>query len=67
MFLTFNKIFYNLGAVKKTIKAYEELADFRIEESKKTIKVVAKNIDKEVKEAIEDEFYNYVLAEMKNE
>lgn len=67
MFLTFNKKFYNLGAVKNTIKAYGELADFRIEESKKTIKVVAKNIDKEVKEAIEDEFYNYVLAEMKNE
>ena len=65
--LNFNKDFYNLRAIRNTIKAYGELADFKVREGKKTIKVIVKNIDKEVKNVIEDEFCNYVLAEMKNE
>ena len=62
----FNKNFYNLRAVKKAIKAYQELADFQIKEHKNTVEVVMKKIDKEIEEVIEDEFCNYVLAEMKN-
>lgn len=67
MIFTFNKNFYNLRAVKNAIKAYRDLADFRTEENKKVIKVIMKNIDQEMEGIIEDEFYNYVLAEMKNE
>lgn len=67
MHLLFNKDFYNLQAIKNTIDAYNDLADFKIMENKKTIHVVAKNVNKEVGDIIEDEFYNYVLAEMKNE
>lgn len=66
MLFTFNKNFYNLQAVKSTIKAYRELADFKVEEDHKIIKVRVKNVDEEAKGAIEDEFCNYVLAEMKN-
>jgi len=61
-----NKDFYNLQAIRNTIKAYKKLADFKVRKDKKTIKVIMKNIDKEVKNVIEDEFCNYVLAEMKN-
>jgi len=61
-----NKDFYNLQAIRNTIKAYKKLADFKVRKDKKTIKVIMKNIDKEVENVIEDEFCNYVLAEMKN-
>ena len=67
MHLIFNRDFYNLRAIKNTINAYNGLACFKILENKKAIRVAVKNISKEVKDVIEDEFYNYVLAEMKND
>jgi len=66
MLIAFNKNFYNRQSVKNAVKAYQKLADFEIEENKATIKVTLKNIDKEVAGVIDDEFSNYVLAEMKN-
>ncbi len=64
MKLTFNKKFYNLRAIKKTAEAYNQLADFDIEEEEEEIKVELSNIDKDVKSVIEDEFKNYALALM---
>jgi len=64
--INFNKNFYNLEAIKKAIKAYNKLADFRIERNKRYIKVEIKCIDKEVENLIRDEFSNYVLFKMKN-
>jgi len=65
MTLNFNKKFYNLKTIEKAIKAYRRLADFKVEENKNRIKVRIRNMDKEIKEILSDEFYNYVLAEMK--
>ena len=64
--INFNKNFYNLGAIKNAIEAYNKLADFRIERNQRCIKVEIKCIDKEVKNLIRDVFCNYVLFEMKN-
>jgi len=61
-----NKDFYNLKAVKKTAKAYKELARFSIKDTGKKIEVTIKNIDEDVEDIIEDEFCNYVLSEVKN-
>jgi len=65
MTLNFNKKFYNLKTIEKAIKAYRRLADFKVEENKNRIKVRIRNMDKEIKKILSDEFYNYVLAEMK--
>lgn len=65
MVLDFKKNFYNLKAIKRTVRAYRGLANFRIEEDKNKIKVRIRNINKDVKKIIGDEFCNYVLAKMK--
>jgi len=64
--INFNKKFYNLRAIRTAVRAYKNLGDFSIQNNKNTIKVTIKNIDKDVKNIIKDEFCNYVLAEMKN-
>ena len=66
MTIKFNKNFYNIEAVKKSVRAFEKLADFEIKEKKNFIEVTIKNIDKDFKEILSDEFSNYVLAETKN-
>lgn len=65
MTIKFNKNFYNLGAAKKSVTAYKKLADFSIKEKRDSIEVTIKNIDKDFKGVLYDEFSNYVLAEMK--
>ncbi len=67
MILNFSKKFYDLRAIKNACRAYNKLAKFKIEINKKAIKVILTNIDEETKNIIEDEFSNYILAEMKNE
>jgi hypothetical protein len=62
-----NKKFYNLKAVKETVKVYKKLANFDIKESRSEIKINLKNADSDIKNVIEDEFCNYVLSEMRNE
>ena len=64
--INFNKNFYNFGAIKDAIKAYEKLANFMIEKNKEYIKVTIECLDKEVESLIKDEFCNYVLSEIKN-
>ncbi len=67
MTINFNKKIYTLKAIKESVKAYNELADFNIDKNKNEIKVEITNIDKEInKELFKDEFCNYVLSEIKN-
>lgn len=65
MIISLDKKFYDLTAIKNTIKAYDELADFDIKPSKNKIIVKADNIDKDVEDVFKDEFCNYVLSETK--
>lgn len=65
MNILFNKKFYSLGAIKRTIKDYKDLAVFEIKDEKNNIRVKMDNIDKDVKDIIKDEFCNYVLSETK--
>jgi len=67
MIIKFNKNFYNLEAVKRGIGAYKKLADFNINEKRDFIEITIKNIDKDFKDILLDEFSNYVLAETKNQ
>jgi len=66
MDISFNKKFYTLNAVKSAARAYKRLADFRIDDKKGFILVNLSDVDKDVKDIIQDEFCNYVLAEVKN-
>ena len=66
MTINFNRDFYNLESIKKTIRDYKGLADFDIKLGKKNIKVNLKNINPESKDIIKEEFCNYVLGLMKN-
>lgn len=73
MTINFNKNIYPLIAIKKTVKAYKDLAKFKIiypERSRRTEKnkyilVELTDIKKEVKSIIKDEFCNYVLSQVK--
>jgi len=65
MIIKFSGKIYKLKAVKLTAKAYQGLADFKISQLKDYISVELKNINKDVKDIIKDEFCNYVLALMK--
>ncbi|MBU1137090.1 HxsD-like protein [Patescibacteria group bacterium] len=65
MIIKFSSKIYDLKAVKLTTKAYQGLADFKISQLKNYINVELKNINKDVKDIIKDEFCNYVLSLMK--
>lgn len=65
MIIRFSKNFYNLEAIKNTIKAYEGLATFCVGTKKDSIELEAINVDEDIKSVFEDEFCNYVLSEMK--
>ena len=67
MIIKFNKNFYNIEAIKKAIRTYPKLANFEIKEKKNFVEVTIKNIDKDLKNVLTDEFSNYVLAKTKNE
>ena len=67
MTIKFNKNFYNIEAIKKAIRTYQKLANFEIKEKKNFVEVTIKNIDKDLKNVLTDEFSNYVLAKTKNE
>ena len=63
----FNKNLYNLKAIKSAIKEYQKLADFNLRQKGNYIQVELKNIDKEVRQIIRDEFCNYVIFLMKSD
>jgi len=64
--IKFNKALYNLKAIKLAIKEYQNLADFSLGQKGNYIQVELKNIDKDVKRIIKDEFCNYILFLMKS-
>jgi hypothetical protein len=61
--IEFNKSLYVISAVKQAAEDFSHLADFKLSETKKKIKVKALNINDRTKVKIfADEFANYVLA-----
>lgn len=66
MLIKFDKKLYSLKAVKSAVKKYRDLADFDLKQRKNCIEVNLGNIDKDVINAIKDEFCNYVLYSMKS-
>ena len=66
MKINFNKNLYRLKAIKLAIKEYKHLANFNIKQTGDYIQVELKNINKEVKQIIKDEFCNYTLFLMKS-
>jgi len=66
MIIRFNKNLYNLKAIKLAIKEYQNLADFSLRQKGSYFQLELKNIDKDVKSIIKDEFCNYVLFLMKS-
>ncbi len=65
MFIKFNKALYKTRAIKSAIKEYGNLAEFSLEQKGQYIVVEFKNIDKDVKNIIKDEFCNYVLSQLR--
>ena len=58
----FNKKIYSFKVIKLAIKDYQKLADFNLKQDKNYIQVEIKNINKEFKKIIKEEFCNYVLG-----
>jgi len=67
MIIKFNKNFYSLCAVERSIKKYKGFASFKVKEKGSFIEVNIENSKKEFEKIIKDEFSNYVLSEIKNE
>lgn len=61
MIINFSKNFYNLKSVKAATNVYRDLANFELKNSEGTVRVIFKNINRENKETIKDEFSNYAL------
>lgn len=64
--ISFNKDFYSLESIKKSVKDYKEVATFTIEDKKDVIKVDIDCLDDDFKDLIDQEFCNYVLSIEKN-
>jgi hypothetical protein len=65
MTIKFNKNLYNLAALKKAVKDYNEFAKFVIENSEDYFIVRINEVNQEVEAVFQDEFCNYVLGKMK--
>ncbi len=61
----FRKELYSLAAIKESIKAYKEFAEFSLREEKNYFRVLIKKFPKELAVLIEPEFCNFVLFNMK--
>ena len=62
MMINFNKKIYSLKSIKKAIKDYSHLADFKIGQKKNYFLVKITKIKPELKDIFQDEFSNYVLS-----
>lgn len=65
MIISLDKSIYPLVAIKKSVRAYKNLAKFNITEKKEFILVKLSAIDKDVKDIIKDEFCNNVISQIK--
>jgi len=61
-----NRRLYHQRAIKLAIREYQHLANFSLSQKKDYFQVSLRNIDKDVKSVIKDEFCNYVLFLMKS-
>ncbi len=61
---TFNKKLYKISAIKDSVEAYSEVADFNVNEIDNIIEVEIDNVDSDLEKIIKDEFCNHVLAGM---
>lgn len=60
----FDKKLYKMTAIKDSIEAYAEVADFVVARVGDSIEIEIKNVDDDLKGIIKDEFCNHVLAGM---
>jgi hypothetical protein len=67
MNIKFDKKFYNLTAIKKSVERYKGFANFKIKEKDDFIEIDIINPKKEFKAIIKDELSNYILSEIKDE
>lgn len=61
-----NKKFYDLNAVKESLKAFNKVCSGDIKKNKEIIKITLKPKDKSQTNILGHEFCNYVLGLMKN-
>jgi hypothetical protein len=67
MEIKLNKKIYPLRAIKKSVKAYSKLADFKIEQNKDYFLIQIQNLKNQNKDKFKDEFLNYVLSMIKHD
>ncbi len=67
MKIIFDKKLYKLSAIKRAADAFCKLAEFKVGAEGKGYVVIVKKLDGEAGLHFQDEFANYVLAEMRNE
>jgi hypothetical protein len=62
MQINFNKKIYSQQAIKKAMKDYSNLADFKLNQNENYFLVKIENIQPEIKKNFQDEFSTYVLS-----
>ncbi len=63
--IKFSSKLYTLKAIQDSVNDFSDLADFQVKEKEDFYELKMENIDPDVKDAIKDEFCNYVLYKMK--
>ncbi|MFA6383887.1 MAG: HxsD-like protein [Candidatus Omnitrophota bacterium] len=60
--VSFNKKFYSLGSIRKSIEEYRDVADFDIEKTGRGFSVSLYNFDNALAGHVGEEFSNHVLS-----
>jgi len=63
--IKFSRSLYPLKPIKEAIKQFQHLARFTLQEEEHWIIVTLSKVNPDFRETIDDEFSNYVLAEIK--
>ena len=63
--IKFHKVIYKLPALNLAVKAFSELGNFQVKNTKDYLIVNISDMNVEVADVISDEFSNYVLSLMK--
>lgn len=62
MVIKYNKNIYKLSLIKRAIKDFDQLAEFKIKNTSEYISVDITNIKNNLDDNFRDEFSNYVLS-----
>jgi len=62
MTIKFDKRIYKQKAIRLAMQAYQELAVFNLSQKGKHFQVELRDVNKDIKDTIKDEFANYVLS-----